>query len=128
MDEFEANATVSGSSQPQIEMLCTVTGPAKHRGALTDKAVCERFGLRIREALKQPVKQTALIPASSKARWVKLQIKLLPLGRAEAALTSRLHGKATNHPLLAVQVMDKPLGLGEIDKLARLAGQTLAAS
>lgn len=114
------------ASDPSIALVCTVSGLPKGGRELTAEAVCSRFLLRIREALGLPAALTGLVPRGDKARWVKLEIRLLPQGRAEATLTSRLHGKATDHPLLAVQVMDKPLGLSEIDRLARLAGRTLA--
>jgi hypothetical protein len=124
MGQSAASAATAGP----VALICTVSGLAKHRGALTDEAVCARFALRIREALGLAVTPARQVPAGSGKRWVKLQIKLLPRGRAEAALTSRLHGKATDHPILAVQVMDKPMELGDIDRLARLTGRTLAGA
>jgi hypothetical protein len=128
LGHVRASAAATRPVEPPVALVCTVSGLPKHRGELTAEAVCERFSLRIREALGLPVIQARQVPAASGARWVKLQVRLLPRGRAEAALTSRLHGKATDHPALAVQVMDKPMDLGDIDRLARLAGKTLAGS
>jgi hypothetical protein len=122
------SAAAAQTAQPPVVLVCAVTGLAKHRGALTDEAVCSRAALRISEALGVPVALSGQVPAGGRGRWVRLELRLLPRGRAEAALTSRLHGKATDHPLLAVQVMDKPMDLGDIDRLARLAGKTLAGS
>jgi hypothetical protein len=123
----EANAAATPPASPEVTLVCTVSGRSKHHRELTAEAICARFLPRIREALTLPVKQAGQVPAGSRARWVKVDIRLLPRDRAEAALTTHLRGKATKHPLLAVQVMDKPLGLGEIDTLARLAGRRLAA-
>lgn len=124
--ESEASGAANPSAPPPVALLCTVAGSAKDRSGFTDEAVCERFSARIREALQLPVQRAGQVPAGAGARWVKLEIKLQPRDRAEAVLTSRLHGKATSHPLLAVQVMDKPMDLDDIDRLARLAGKTLA--
>jgi hypothetical protein len=120
------SAAASRPAQPPVALVCHVAGPAKGRGELTDEAICARFTTMIQEALGQPIKRTARLPAGERGRWIRLEVRLLPRGRAEAAFTSKLHGKATNHPLLAVQVMDKTMDLREIDKLARLAGKTLA--
>jgi hypothetical protein len=126
--EFRASAAAARPVEPRVELVCTVSGPAKHRGGLSAEAVCERFSQRIREALGRPVEQAGQVPGGERARWIRLEVRLLPRARAEAAITSRLRDKATSHPLLAVQVMDKPMDLGDIDRLARLAGKTLAGS
>jgi hypothetical protein len=126
--ETSASAAAAPAAQQPVELACTINGLAKSRGVLTAEAICSRFSQRIREGLAVPVKQTGQVSARANARWIKLKVRLLPRGRAEAALTSRLHGKATDHPLLAVQVMDKPMDLGDIDRLARLAGKMLAGS
>ena len=126
MGVSRAGAAATPPAQPPVALVCTVSGLPKPRGELTAEAICERISLRIHEALELPVIRATQVPAGDRARWVRLEIRLLPRGRAEAALTSRLHGKATDHPLLAVQVMDKPMELGDIDRLARLAGKTLA--
>jgi hypothetical protein len=123
--DSETSAAANPPAPVPVALVCTVVGAPKDRGGFTDEAICERFSARIREALDLPVKQAGKVPARAGGRWVKLEIKLQPRGRAEAVLTSRLHGKATNHPLLAVQVMDKPMDLDDIDRLARLAGRTL---
>jgi hypothetical protein len=126
-----SESIASGAEKPSVAtpvaLVCTVTGLPKDRNGFTDTAVCQRFSARIGEALASPVQRADQVPAGNKARWVKLEIKLKPRGRTEAELTSRLHGKATSHPLMAVQVMDKPVDLGDIDRLARLAGKTLAS-
>jgi hypothetical protein len=124
--EAEASGAANHPAPAPVALVCTVSGQPKDRGALTDAAVCGRFLARIGEALDLPVDRAGHVPAGAGARWVKLAIRLLPRGRAEAAVTSRLHGKATSHPAMAVQVMDKPMDLSDIDKLARLAGKTLA--
>jgi hypothetical protein len=121
-----ARPAATRPAEPQVALVCTVKGLAKHHRGIAAAALCARFEQRIREALGVPVAQAGQIPAGSKGRWIKIEVRMMPLGRAEAALISRLHGKSTEHPLLAVQAMDKPLGLGEIDRLARLAGKTLA--
>jgi hypothetical protein len=128
MSDHAAQAASTPPAEPQVALACTLSGHPKHRAGLSEETVCERFALRIREALGVPVKLVGSLPGGERARWVRLEVKLLPRGRVEAALTSRLRGKATNHPALAVQVMDKPLGLSEIDRLARLAGKTLAGN
>jgi hypothetical protein len=127
LEETPARAAASSAMGSPVTLICTISGPAKNRAAITDEVVCARFSVRIREALKSPIVRAGQVPEGAGARWVRLEIALKPLGRVEAVLTSRLHGKATNYPLLAVQVMDKPMSLDDIDRLARLAGRTLAS-
>lgn len=125
MGHTSASAAATRPVEPPVELVCTVSSLPKGSGELTSEAICTSFLRRIREALSVPVTQTGSLPAGDRGRWVKLDVRLSPRGRAEAALTSRLHDKATSHPILAVQVMDKSLGLSEIDRLARLVGKTL---
>lgn len=128
MGTIPANAATTSDPRESVALVCTVAGLPKHRGVLTEESICARFSLRIREALERSVRPEAQLPASPAARWIKLEVKLLPRDRAEARLTSRLHGNAMNHPVMAVQVMDKSMDLDDIDKLARLVGRTLAES
>lgn len=111
---------------PLVSLVCTVSGAPKGQPDFDPAAVCRNLADRIGPALGARMVPAARLPSAATARWVQVAIRILPPGRIEAALTTRLHGTATTHPSLGVQVVDKPMGLSEIDRLARLVAQTLA--
>jgi hypothetical protein len=122
-----ATPAMAQSGKAPITLVCSASGLAKHGAGLSEAALCSRFTAPVAAALKAKVNHGATLPVDPKARWIRIAVRLDPRGRAEALLTSKLHGEATNYPLLAVQVMDKPLQLREIDRLARHVAATLAA-
>ena len=122
----ESLAAQPGTGSGAVTLVCTVAGAPKGNAAFERAALCRNFAQRIGPALDAKVVLADVLPKGAAARWVRLELKLQSPSRIEAALTSHLHGKATNYPPLGVQVVDKPLGLREIDRLASLVAKSLA--
>lgn len=122
------NAMDRPSEEPAraVTLVCTVSGAPKGQSGFDPAAVCRNLADRIGPALGARIVPAATLPSAATARWVRVAIRISPPGRIEAALTTHLDGKATSHPSLGVQVVDKAMGLSEIDRLARLVAQTLA--
>lgn len=108
-----------------IVLVCNAKVAVKGQSGLTEEAICARFAAPIAAALNHPVKLGSAVPAGTKSSWIRIAVRLHANGRAEAALTSKLHAEATNYPVLAVHVMDKPLQLREIDLLAKRVAEVL---
>lgn len=119
-------APAHAATNAPVGLVCALSGKTRLERGVSREAICARFGKELSAALHAPVSQLASVPSGRSARWVKAELKLLPHGGIEAVLVSHLGGPTRRHPAIALRVMDKPLGLREIDRLARLAAAGIA--
>lgn len=121
-----SSAAQSRQAASAVTLVCSLSGAPKGKSAFDRNGVCAAFSDQIGSALGAQVVRAARVPIDRQARWVRIDLTVFPPSRIEAALTSRLHTTTTKHPPMGVQVVDKPLTMREIDRLARLVAESLA--
>jgi hypothetical protein len=128
---MSASAPTSAmSSVPSqgIALMCKVSGVNAIRPATSEAAVCASFKQHIDRALAVQTQLVGSLPVKSRGEWITIDLHFLKSGTATADVVSRLRSKTTIHPQIAVDVMDKSLGSGEVGKLAREVARTISST
>lgn len=120
-----APQAADAADRAPVVLVCSLAGAGSAKSGLTEPAVCARFAARLSKEMGNRIVLAQAPPQRAGQRWIRADLRLLPREKVEARLTSHLHDKTTNYPPLAVQAMDKRLGLGEIDQLASHAARLL---
>ena len=102
-----------------IALLCKVSGVNAIRPAMSETAVCASFKQQIDRALAVQTQLVGSLSAKSRGKWITVDLHFHKSGTATADVVSRLRSKTLVHPQIAVDVMDKSLGSGEVGQLAR---------
>ncbi|MXO90855.1 hypothetical protein [Pontixanthobacter aquaemixtae] len=97
---------------------CTVEGAKYLSGAYSDSEICRGFEDRLSKAI-------AADGTSAKAGALTVAIQLHERGSAEAQVSRQDGGEVTDYPVVAVDVMDRPLAKDDLDKLADSVAQML---
>ena len=118
---LRAGRALGGPSIEPVPAVSTERFPVE----LEPGSGCARFAARLSKEMGNRIVLAQAPPQRAGQRWIRADLRLLPREKVEARLTSHLHDKTTNYPPLAVQTMDKRLGLGEIDQLASHAARLL---
>jgi hypothetical protein len=106
-----------------VALVCTASGAQNLRPAATSTQVCAAFKRRFDAALGRDTHAAARAPASGDVISVALNIPG-PRG-ASAAVTTRAGGRSARWPEISIDVMDKPLGMSEIEQLAAEVARTI---
>jgi hypothetical protein len=113
---FEANR--------EIVLVCTVAGAGYVRPAASAAQICSAVKRRLDARLGRVTRATSALPATGNA--IRIEIRIPGNRSASAAVTTIARGKSTRWPEFAVDVMDRPLGMGEIEQLAGDIAQTIS--
>lgn len=99
---------------------CSIEG-AQYLSADADgKALCRDFQKRLAKAL-------GAVTDGPDLRDLTIAITLRKRGAAEALVTSMRDGQKHDYPLVAIDVMDRPLAKGDVDQLADAVARMLAS-
>lgn len=109
-------------------LICMVAGVNAIRPATSSSAVCAVFKRQIDRALTAPTQTVGGLAAGSRGDWIKLDVRLLKSGTVTADAASRLQGKTVAHPQIAIDVMDKSVGMREIEILAQEVAKAISAA
>lgn len=121
-----APQAADAADRAPVVLVCSLAGARPAKSGLTEPAVCARFAARLSNEMgNRIVLAQAAPPQRAGQRWIRADLRLLPREKVEARLTSYLHARKINYPSIAVQAMDKSLGLSEIDQLAKHAARLL---
>lgn len=108
----------------EIVLVCTVTGAGFVRPAATAAQICSAVKRRLDARLGRATRATSALPATGNA--IRIDITIPGNRSASATVTTIARGKSTRWPEFAVDVMDKQLGIGEIEQLAGEIAQTIS--
>lgn len=111
-----------------IALLCKVSGVNAIRPAMSEAAVCASFKQQIDRALAVQTQIVGSLPVNSRGAWITVDLHFLKSGTATADVVSRLRSRTTVHPQIAVDVMDKSLGSGEVNQLAREVARRVSST
>ena len=128
---MSASAPTSAMStipSPEIALLCKVSGVNAIRPATSEAAVCASFKQQIDRALAAQTQLVGSLPVNSRGEWITVDLHFLKSGTATVDVVSRLRSRTTVHPQIAVDVMDKSLGSGEVSKLAREVARRISST
>lgn len=116
----------AGSVPGGAQLLCSVNGSTVLSPSTSEAAVCDIFKKRIDQALAQPSRLVTTGSLASQERWLKLDIRLSKGRSAAAVLVQNEGGRVVAHPEIVVDVMDKPLGVNELELLATEVAKLIA--
>lgn len=111
----EPPAPVAFAPDREVVLVCAVTGAGKIRPAATAPQICAEFKRRFDTALGRGTRSAASPPA--RGQLVTVDLRITATGAA-ALVAARAGGKTHRWPEIAVDVMDKQLGMREIGLLA----------
>jgi TRAP-type C4-dicarboxylate transport system substrate-binding protein len=113
------------ASAGSVELSCSVDG-AHHIGSPAE--ICAAFQNEIHAALNRPVKTVEVFPASGIGDAVDVDVRVLKRGGVVAQVKQRKKGTTENFPEIAVDVMDRPLAMRDVEMLAREVAKLFATS
>jgi hypothetical protein len=108
--------------------VCKVSGVSAIHPATSQAAVCASFKQQIDRAMAVDTQLVGTLPVESRGEWITVDLRFLKSGSATADIVSRLRSKTLIHPQIAVDVMDKSLGSGEVSKLAREVARRVSSA
>ncbi len=128
MSASAPTSAMSSVPSQRIALMCKVSGVNAIHPATSEAAVCASFKQHIDRALAVQTQLVGSPPVKSRGEWITVELHFLKSGTATADVVSRLRSKTTIHPQIAVDVMDKSLGLGEVGKLAREVARRVSST
>jgi hypothetical protein len=110
----------------EIAFYCTVSGASAVKPVVTQAQVCALFKRRFDTALGQITRAGAGPSASANA--IRVAVRISDNRSASAAITTTARGKSTRWPEISVDVMDKSLGIRELEQLAGAVARSISHS
>jgi hypothetical protein len=98
-----------------IELSCTVEG-AKNIG--TSEQVCSAFRQKIDASMPARTKSVIAFSDTGRADAIDVDIRILKRGGIVAYVKQRKNGAVHSFPEIAIDVMDRPLSLPDVEVLA----------
>jgi nitrous oxidase accessory protein NosD len=98
-----------------VELSCTVDG-AQYVGLPSD--VCAAFQTEIDAALNITVKPVSAFSATGNGDAIDVSVRVLKRGGIVAQVNQRKNGTMHRFPEVAIDVMDRPLRLNDVETLA----------
>lgn len=118
MTASTACSAETATTTSEIGFSCSVVGNKLLSPSVTTSSVCATFKDRIDGALVKPTKTMKALSNAGAGDWIKLDVRFSQPGTATAIVVLNAGGRKIVHPEIAVDVMDRPLGQSEIEKLA----------
>jgi hypothetical protein len=94
---------------------CSVSGE-QHLGSA--EAICLPFRQKIDATLMQPLTKADAFSSGSWGDAINIEVRILKHGSIEAQVTQRKQGTLRIYPVQVIDVMDRPVRLQDIVKLA----------
>jgi hypothetical protein len=107
----------------EIVLVCTAIGAAQARPPLTPAQICAAFKRRLDAGLGRATRAEAALPRTGNS--IRVELRVASSRGASALVTTAARGKSTRWPEIAVDAMDRPLGLREIEQLAGEVAKTI---
>lgn len=85
---------------------------------MTSEILCDEIKRKIDGALAQQTRPVKSITRAGDAEWIEVDVRMVPPGTASATVVHHIGGREFAHPEIAVDVMDKPFGPAEAERLA----------
>lgn len=86
------------------------------------------FKVKIDAALKRKTIAINSVSETVRADWIMLDVRFLMSRTASAVVKQSTAGQQTNHPEIAVDVMDKVIGPSDVGTLASEVAKVLSAA
>lgn len=107
----------------EIVLVCTAIGGGQARPPLTPAQICASFKRGLDAGLGRATRTAATLPRSGNV--IRVELRIADSRSASALVTTTARGKSTRWPEFAVDVMDRSLGLREIEQLAGEVARTI---
>lgn len=120
-----ASVVRAAAAKPVVALVCTVQPGLSGKGGVDTAGLCETFRIRIESIIGTPVRLATATPKGTRPRWVTLDIRAPRRNALEARMISHLSGRQISHSPIAIDVMDKAIGRGDVDTLARHVAKQL---
>jgi hypothetical protein len=98
-----------------VELSCSVDG-AQYVGSAAD--ICSAFQNKIDAALTAPTKLVGVFVKHGHKDAIDVDVQILKRGGVVARVKQRKSGTVESYPEIAIDVMDRPLGLRDVEMLA----------
>jgi hypothetical protein len=98
-----------------VELTCIVDG-AQYVGSSGE--ICSAFKQKIDAALEVPTRQAKTFVVNGRSDAIAIDIRVLKRGGVVAKVKQRKNGSLQNFPEIAVDVMDRPLAMRDVETLA----------
>jgi hypothetical protein len=110
----------------EIVLVCTVAGAANIHPSATSAQICAVFKRRFDAALGRATRLSPALQGADNA--VQIAVRMADARSASAAVTTIARGKSTRWPELTVDVMDRHMGMREIEQLAGEVARAIGLS
>lgn len=110
--------STQGVASTSVELLCTVEDAEKTAKTNSPENVCDEIKREIDTALSRQTKAVKSVTPASLVDWIKVDVRFAQGRTVTATVAQRIGRREIIHPEIAVDVMDKPLGMKEIKLLA----------
>ena len=126
MTSASACTAHGNAAQNDVGLLCAVEGTSMLRPVMSDQAVCAVFKTKIDTALMRKTVVVRSVSKGEPADWIKIDVRFSKSGTASAIVVQSNGGKQTDHPEIAVDVMDKAMGASDVATLAAEVAKFIA--
>jgi hypothetical protein len=110
-------APINATSET-AEFFCSVNGLGTMKPAVSAEAVCADFKNKIDTVRGKKSEAVNALSLTANRDWLKLEVTITKGRGAVAVLTRKTGAKQHIYPEVAIDVMDKPLGEQELERLA----------
>ncbi|MFM5950770.1 MAG: hypothetical protein ACKOPM_16315 [Novosphingobium sp.] len=107
-----------------IAFTCTLSGGEKLRPALDPAAVCAQFKRRIEAEIARQTRAVPAFPARGQA--IAVAVKIIGPREASATMKLRARGRSAIRPEITLDVMDKSIGMRDLESLATQVARSIA--
>ena len=114
--------------QNDVGFFCSVKGEKHLSPVMSSEAICDVFKVKIDAALKRKTIAINSVSETVRADWIMLDVRFLMSRTASAVVKQSTAGQQTNHPEIAVDVMDKVIGPSDVGTLASEVAKVLSAA
>jgi len=114
-----AIATMTGCVTSSSEVPCTIEGAQNLSGEESPEQLCAGFIQQLNEKLRER-------DAADRAKNLSVALRVSKRGAIEAHVSGLVEGEWQSLPVVAFDVVDRPLERGDLDRLADAVAATLA--
>ena len=113
-------------AQYDVGLACAVEGAGLLKPEMSNAAVCAEFQTKIEAALARKTIAVNSTAGAESVDWIKIDVRFSKPSTASAMVVQRTGGKQTDHPEIAVDVMDKAIGSSDVATLATEVAKFIA--
>lgn len=108
----------------EVVFVCSASGTERLRPQTSAAQVCALFRQKVEAAIARRTRSANALPSSGNG--LRIVVRIDSARSASAAATVQARGKTIRHPELTIDVMDKSLGMRDLDLLANQIARKLA--